>query len=236
MSLFLRLKAFLLTVAAILAYFGFTCNAAEPPVRRRANNEMKIALTFDDGPCKEYTEEILEILDEYGIKATFFVIGKCCENYPELLESIHSHGHEIGNHTYSHSRMRKLESKTLKEEIRRTEEIVYEIISVRTTLFRPPEGAYSDEIGEICDSLGYRTVLWSVDTCDWRRPDADAIVSTVVKNTASGSIILCHDNVVGKSNTPEALREFIPCLIRQGYEFVTVSELISASTLRASEP
>ena len=128
MSLFLRLKAFLLTVAVILASFGFTCNAAEPPVRRRANNEMKIALTFDDGPCKEYTEEILEILDEYGIKATFFEVGENVIYYSDAARRVAAEGHEIGNHTYSHERLIDASEGVVIEEIQKNEIILKNLL------------------------------------------------------------------------------------------------------------
>ena len=190
------------------------------------NAGMKIALTFDDGPDKRNTDEILDILNEYGIKATFFVIGKNCEENPEIIKRIASEGHEIGNHTYSHPRLCKISLSKLKKEIMKTEKIVYDITGVKTCLFRPPEGVYSNTIAEACEALGYRAILWSVDTTDWRSPKADRIAQVVLDNTSSGVIILCHDYIAGKSNTPAALRIFIPQLIQQGYIFVTVSELI----------
>jgi polysaccharide deacetylase family sporulation protein PdaB len=186
-----------------------------------------IALTFDDGPDKKNTEEILDILKEYNIKATFFVIGKNCEENPEILKRIASEGHEIGNHTYSHPHLSKMQKSKVENEIRRTEEIVNEITGHKTCLFRPPEGVYSPIVAQACDTLGYKAILWSVDTTDWRSPKADKIVREVVDKTSSGSIILCHDYIAGESNTPAALRTFIPQLIQQGYNFVTVSELIS---------
>ena len=228
MSLFARINVILLALFTAVTGLGIGVGAeARRPIRQRANSEMKIALTFDDGPSKKYTDEILDILDEFGIKATFFVIGKCCNEAPEQLKRAYESGHEIGNHTYSHGHTLTLKDKEIRQEIRLTEETINGIIGCKPVIFRPPEGAYSSHIGEICEKLGYRTVLWSVDTCEWRRPSAEEIAKAVMENTASGSIILCHDNVVGKSNTPEALRIFIPKLLRQGYEFVTVSELIA---------
>lgn len=224
MSWFLRLNAVILSLASVLSAGS---EIADRPVRRRANSEMKIALTFDDGPSERYTEEILEILDEYGIKATFFVIGKCCDENPDLLKMVYDCGHEIGNHTYSHRHPSAKDPAVIRDEIKRTEDSVKAITGESPVLFRPPEGAYTDSVVKIASELGCKTVLWSVDTLDWRRPSAEKIVDRVMKDTASGSIILCHDNVVGESNTPAALRMFIPRLLEQGYVFVTVSELLA---------
>ena len=188
---------------------------------------MKIALTFDDGPDGEYTDEILDILDEYDIKATFFVIGKCCKRYPSTLKRIYDSGHEIGNHTYSHPHLSRTSLSKIKDEIEATDAEVYGITGMHTGLFRPPEGFFSDGIGELCEDMGYKTVLWSVDTEDWRGPNKDSIVQAVNEGVYSGAIILCHDHVEGESNTPEALRELIPKLLSQGYVFVTVSELLA---------
>lgn len=223
MSLPTRINCILL---ALVCSFLPTLSANSKPCRKHTNDEMKIALTFDDGPDKSYTNEILDILNEYGIKATFFVIGKNCEENPDILKRIALEGHEIGNHTYSHPRLSKITSNNLEKEILKTEKIVYDITGIKTCLFRPPEGVYSDATAKVSDSVGYRAILWSVDTTDWRSPEADKISKSVVENTTSGAIILCHDYIAGKSNTPAALRMFIPQLIQQGYVFVTVSELI----------
>ena len=225
MSLFQKINCTILAIVTSILCVSTTENKV--PCRKHVNDEMKIALTFDDGPDGKITDEILDILDEYGIKATFFVIGKNCEEHPEILERIANNGHEIGNHTYSHPHLTGLNRSRLSQELRKTEEIVFNITGTKTNLFRPPEGVYSELIAQTCDSLGYRAILWSVDTTDWRSPDADKIVGTVLDNASPGVIILCHDYIAGKSNTPAALRKFIPCLIEQGYVFVTVSELIS---------
>ncbi len=198
------------------------------PCRRHGNDGKMISLTFDDGPDGAVTEEILDILCEYGIKATFFVIGVNCEKHPETLGRIASEGHEIGNHTYSHPTLKGITKDSLKDEILKNEETVYEITGKRTELFRPPEGVYSSDISSLMTEMDYTPILWSVDTADWRRPSAQNIVDRVMSGTETGVIILCHDYVAGKSNTPAALRSFIPRLIEQGYKFVTVSELLSS--------
>ena len=221
------LKRFLLVCLAFVFVLNMGVTAqASKPIRRYKNELMKIALTFDDGPDDKVTNEILDILKEYGIKATFFVIGKNCENNLVTLKRIFDDGHEIGNHTYSHPHLREISGKKLKDEILKTEEIIYSVTNIRPKLFRPPEGFYSEQIDRIREELGYVAVLWSVDTLDWTVPKAEKIADVVLNSTSSGVIILCHDYVAGKSNTPEALRMFIPKLLEQGYEFVTVSEVI----------
>ncbi len=196
------------------------------PVRAKEGSPQKrIALTFDDGPSDEYTAEILDILKEHQIKATFFVIGKNAEAHPDLLKRTVAEGHEIGNHTYSHPKLRKIDEATLWAEISRADDLLYEIAGIRTTLFRPPEGIITPAVTAAAKQGGYRTVLWSVDTLDWALNPVSQIVRTVGKKASDGGIILFHDWVAGKSPTPEALRQVIPRLKAEGYEFVTVSQL-----------
>lgn len=223
-----KLSAFLLTV------FFFTVPIlAETSEERLANvyfscdNENKrIALTFDDGPHYKYTDEILDILSEYDVKATFFVVGQLAERYPEIILRELAEGHEVASHTWSHPHLAGLSPSVLTAELSTTENLLYELAEYRPRLFRPPEGKYSDSLRRVAAELDYEVVLWTVDTRDWAHTPTDRIVETVLQNTESGSIILCHDFVGGVSPTPDALRRFIPELKRNGYEFVTVSELI----------
>ena len=190
------------------------------------NTEKRIALTFDDGPHYKYTTEILDILKEYNIKATFFVVGQLAERYPDLILREISEGHEVASHTWSHAHRTLLSDKSLEDEISRAEEFLYELAEYRPTLLRPPEGKYGENLLRVARKLDYEVILWTVDTRDWAHTPTEKIVETVLNNTESGSIILCHDFISGESPTPEALRQFIPKLIENGYEFVTVSDLI----------
>lgn len=198
------------------------------PYRKHTNSEMKIALTFDDGPDSRYTGEILDILEEYGIKATFFVIGKNCEAAPELLQREIAEGHEIGNHTYSHPHLYGIGAQKLKDELIKTEKVLESLGADHPRLFRPPEGVYSGTVAGMVESLDYIPILWTVDTTDWKMPSAEVIAGRVLEKAESGVIILCHDYISGKSNTPAALRLFLPALLERGYEFVTVSELLAS--------
>ena len=191
------------------------------------NNEKKIALTFDDGPHPKYTEEILDILQKYNVKATFFAIGENITYYPETFEKIILAGHEIGNHTFSHPHMQNEDIHTLKKELQQTEDLLRQK-GVTTTLFRPPEGVCSDAVCRVAKELSYSIILWTVDTKDWSHPGSDDIVDLVQKHIKSGDIILFHDYIQAPSPTPQALDTLIPALLAKGYHFVTVSELISA--------
>lgn len=196
---------------------------------RHENTSNRIAVTFDDGPSEKYTPEILDILSQYGVRATFFVIGEYAEKHPELVKREIDSGHEVGNHTYSHINLVRAGRDAAMSELKRTQEIIYESDEYRCSLIRPPEGKYTAELlGEACE-LDCRIVLWTVDTVDWRHTPPDDIYENITKNVKSGDIILFHDGIVGESPTPEALRMVIPELQRRGFELVTVSDLLRSS-------
>lgn len=192
------------------------------------NNDNMIALTFDDGPHGVYTPQILDILSEYGIPATFFVIGSNGERHPELLKRIIDEGHEIGNHTFTHDRPWKLSRKALIDELTHTENVIHDACGLSPSLFRPPEGVASENVVAAAARLNYNVILWTVDPRDWEKTTtAQSVIDCILTNVKSGSIILCHDGVSrDDSVTPEAIAAIIPALLEQGYNFVTVSELI----------
>ncbi len=194
--------------------------------RNNENEQMKIALTFDDGPHPRYTPQILEILDEYKIKATFFVVGVNAQNYPDTMESVIKKGHEIGNHTYSHPHVSCLNPETLKNEVEKCESTIYGLTDYKTKLFRPPEGMIDADVRSVLRSLDYKVILWDIDTLDWANTPSETIAHNVIKNIKSGDIVLMHDYIAHNSPTPDALRIFIPKLLEKGYKFVVISELI----------
>ncbi len=190
------------------------------------NSSMKIALTFDDGPHPRYTPQILEILEQYNIKATFFTIGINAVNYPETMAEIIEHGHEIGNHTYTHPHVSCLNSETLRLEVEKCESAIYGLTDYKTKLFRPPEGMIDADVRQVLRALDYKVILWDIDTLDWAHNSPDNIAKTVINDISSGDIILMHDYIGYNSPTPSALKLFIPVLLEKGYRFVVVSELI----------
>ena len=193
---------------------------------RSACKDKRIALTFDDGPHPRYTKEILGILKEYNVTATFFVIGVNAENYPNALKEIADSGCEIGNHTYSHANLKKMTLEKIKREVEKCQDVLIKSIGVRPNVFRPPEGMYPSDATEMMEELGYDIILWSIDTLDWAMNPSYRIERIVMSESKGGDIILMHDYVSGGNTTCMALRRIIPSLLSEGYEFVTVSQLI----------
>ncbi len=189
--------------------------------------EKTIALTFDDGPHPRYTGEILDLLERYRIKATFFMIGGNVELYPEIAKRVFQEGHEIGSHTYSHPHMLRLSSAELKCEIQKTEQALAKLNISKPTLFRPPEGYRTKEQSQIVKDAGYTMVVWSLDTHDWKSVPSANIVQHACANVRGGDILLFHDYISGQNTTITALKTLIPKLLEDGYRFVSVSELIS---------
>lgn len=218
----------LVIVISLLVLFGISSSASESQItyRRVENENMEIALTFDDGPHPYYTERILKILEKYNVKATFFFVGQNIENYPEAAEKVYAAGHEIGNHTYTHHRVRAMEQGELFRELNRCDDAIFEIEEYRTHLFRPPEGAFDDDVELTAKSMDYSIILWSIDTRDWEHLPPETILGNVLTNVRSGDIILMHDYIGRNSPTPESLEMMIPALLERGYKFVTVSELM----------
>ncbi|KEO84289.1 polysaccharide deacetylase family protein [Tumebacillus flagellatus] len=193
-------------------------------VREVATNEKVVAFTFDDGPYPN-TPRILDILAQYGAKATFFTIGKRAEWLPDTVRRVAQEGHELANHTYNHPSMRKISSEELHEEITHASTVLEKIAHVKPVLFRPPGGYYNDMIVNTARADHCTVIMWSpnLDTGDWKRPGVHKIVQRVLKNVRNGSIVLFHDR---EAQTGQALEQLLPALQKQGYSFVTVSELL----------
>lgn len=196
---------------------------------KKENTQNKIALTFDDGPHPVQTPEILDILKEYDIKSTFFVLGQYAERNPDIIKRIIAEGHEIGNHSYSHKSLKNLPDSEILDEVTKTENVLENIAGIRPKVFRTPGGYWEGHMVELIRSLGYDIVLWSVDPRDWMHTPVDEIAENVIQNTQSGDIILMHDSIPYGTNTPEALRKFIPILLDKGFNFVKVSDLLHPS-------
>lgn len=189
--------------------------------RQNKSAKGKVALSFDDGPFKTYTYDYLDILEEYGVKTTFFCQVQYVERYPEQLQAIVDAGHEIGCHSYAHAQLNKVSSDALRKEIEKCKEILDPFQEI--TLFRYPYGAYNDRTNGILKEYGLISVMWSVDTEDWAKDDPQAVIDHVKKYTKDGDIILLHE---GKKVTLAALPGIITTLRDMGFEIVTVSELL----------
>lgn len=196
--------------------------------------EKVVALTFDDGPHKKYTTDILDLLEQYNAKGTFFIVGEQAEKNPEVVLRMYEDGHELANHTYTHPNSRNV-SKVMNE-IRQTNNTIYSITGYTPTLFRPVEGQYTDALIEEVVKDGFKVVMWSwhQDTQDWKNPGVNKIVNTVLKGTKEGNVILFHDGGGNRAQTVDALKKILPELQKQGYQFVTINDLIKR-TKQANE-
>ncbi len=193
-------------------------------VWRGSIHKKEVALTFDDGPSPKTTEKILKILKDKGIKATFFVIGKNAERFPNLLKEMSAQGNEIGNHSYSHPNSLLLSPSKLRKELSKTDKIITKITGKKPKFFRPPSGSFGYNLSFIAASLKYTMVLWWIDTYDWKEPGKKKVMEIIKNHLTNGAIILMHEN---HKTTIEALPEVIDYIEAKGYKFVTLSELLN---------
>jgi peptidoglycan/xylan/chitin deacetylase (PgdA/CDA1 family) len=197
-------------------------------IKKVPTTHKLVALTFDDGPGKK-TPEILAILQDKQVKATFFVLGESVERFPQYVRDEIAAGHEVGNHGFSHAKLRNARPETVEYEIGRTEALLIKLTGEKPHLFRPPGGVYDRAVIAEARKKEYTIVLWSVDSRDWAS-SGEQILRTIVENTRPGSIILLHDGLVVP--TALILPKVIDQLREQGYEFVTVAELLNYYEVR----
>lgn len=186
-------------------------------------NGKYVALTFDDGPSVDVTPRILDTLKQYDAKATFFMIGRQLDDHPEIAKSVADAGHEIGNHTERHQDLTKLDPAGIRQQIKSTSDKISDITGIRPYLTRPPYGAYNDNLKNDAANHGDSIILWSVDSLDWQTRNAAAINREIQQQLTSGAIILMHDI---HPTTADALPQLMETLHQQGYQFVTVSQLL----------
>ncbi len=238
---FIRLlkRAIALTVLVFLVGIFSTnikCDADNKGniIKNNLNDQMEIAITFDDGPHPKETDKILDVLKKYNAKATFFVVGKHVNWYTDPVVRASKEGHEIGNHTYTHPDISNLSQEQIKQEIKLCEDIIIEKTGQKPKLFRPPFGNYDPKsLDKLSEDLGYTVVLWSgVDVKDWSNPPSGQIADKIIDNVKSGDIVLLHD--YGTDNTVEALDRVLALLTQKGYKFVTVSELLENKNAKNS--
>jgi len=220
------LLLFLLTIGGGLTITQSSLTAPSlvraPGTYYKANTQEKIiALTFDDGPDPIDTPAVLDILKEKNVRATFFILGQAAQANPYMLKRLVSEGHEIGNHSFNHD----YQQRRLVEEIRQTDQLVFESTGIHTYFYRPPGGFLSNSQLEAVKKNGHIVALWSVDSKDWRNPGVKQIVDNVMKNVFPGAIILLHDGGYQRSQTVKALGPIIDALRDRGYRIVTLSAL-----------
>lgn len=210
----------LLTVAVLLCVPGFVHYRAEVIAANSMADSKKIALTFDDGPHPYYTEQLLDGLKERGVHATFFVMGKHVELYPEMIERMSEEGHLIGNHTYSHLQLNSGNGEEFRLELIKTNEMIEKLTGQEVQYVRPPYGTWDKKFEK---ELNMFPVLWTIDPLDWCSDNVARIVQKVTDKAEENAIILMHDEY--KSTVTAAL-QIVDILQEQGYEFVTVDEIL----------
>lgn len=184
-----------------------------------------IAMTFDDGPHGENTPRLLDMLKKRNIKATFFVVGQCVAEFPEILKRAAEEGHEIASHSWSHPQLTKLGEGGVTDQLQRTHDVIQQTTGTAPKLMRPPYGAFTaNQRAWAHSKWGYKTILWDVDPLDWKVRSSSRVQSEILRMTVPGSIILAHD--IHKS-TVDAMPETLDALLAKGFKFVTVSELIA---------
>ncbi len=184
-----------------------------------------IAMTFDDGPHAANTPRLLDMLKERHIKATFFVVGQCVAEYPQIMKRIVAEGHEIANHSWSHPQLSSMGEGGVTDQLQKTHDAIVNATGVAPTLMRPPYGAFTANQRAWCNAKwGYKIILWDVDPLDWKVRNAEHVKSEILRHTVAGSIVLSHD--IHKT-TVDAMPDTLDGLIGRGFKFVTVSELIA---------
>ncbi|WP_406208237.1 polysaccharide deacetylase family protein [Kitasatospora sp. NBC_01560] len=196
----------------------------------------RVALTFDDGPDPVHTRQVLEILDRYDARATFFCVGHHVAALPDEVRRIAAAGHELGNHSWSHPFLPDLTAGQLREQLDRTAEAVARVTGETPTRFRPPYGALSPEVPAALEGRPTILTMFDVDSRDWTRPGPGQITATVLEATGPGSVVLMHEGAGDRGQTVQALPSIVEGLLERGLELVTVGELAEPAGTDSTQP
>jgi peptidoglycan/xylan/chitin deacetylase (PgdA/CDA1 family) len=190
----------------------------DPPEAKDTGGKV-IFLTFDDGPTVKYTQQVLDLLDEYDAKATFFELGENATAHPELTRAVVARGHALGNHTWNHKDLRRLKTRNVNRQITRTSAALTKITGRPVTCLRPPYGAVNARVKKAIRRHDLGMKLWDIDPRDWKRPGADAIARRVLRHAHSGAVNLMHDGGGNRSQSVRALKRILRELSKKGYRF-----------------
>jgi peptidoglycan/xylan/chitin deacetylase (PgdA/CDA1 family) len=203
-------------------------------VWRVPTDQKVVALTFDDGPDPAYTPAVLDLARAKGVKFTFFVVGRQSSLYPEIVKRMAAEGHAVENHTWDHHEMTRLSERQDVSEIQLCDDEINRILGSRPSFMRPPRGEWDDDLYRAAAALGYRVVLWSIELEHHPRRSAQQMAQRATSMTRPGMIILAHDGAVDRrfdrTKTMQALPILVDGLLKKGYRFVTVPELMSMAT------
>ena len=229
----ISLLALVLVVLILLVFFDEAILTRKGTVYRVPALGKAVALTFDDGPSPVWTPKILDELKALNVKATFFVLGEHVNSYPEIAKRIVNEGHEIENHTYDHHVLIRYRKNELRREIKDTESVVRSVTGKTTKYFRPPKAWLIGKEKTRVEEMGYRVVLWSLNSKDWVTFDDKYILRYLLHRIQPGDVILFHDSggVFGteggnREETVKTVSQLVPLLRARGYRFVTVAELL----------
>lgn len=191
-----------------------------------------IALTFDDGPHPQHTPQLLEVLQHYQVKASFFLLGLCVQRFPEVARQVYEQGHWLGLHGYDHIEFPRLSAQALQASLLQTKQAIaqachLDLVEVQQRIrdVRPPNGIFTPATLSRLRQWGYRPVMWSVVPEDWVRPGVEVVTRRVLQQVRHGSLIVLHDGHCGGQDVAATAAQLIPLLLQQGYEFVSVDQL-----------
>lgn len=227
-----RITAAVIAVAILLgvswlinnpAIIGASATKRELPIYSVARDNKSASLTFDAAWGNEDTQDLIDILGKYNVKATFFIVGEWADKFPESVKALHDSGHEIMSHSDDHAHFTKLSESQIVENLTACNEKIEKITGITPTLFRCPYGEYDDHVIKTVNSIGMTTIQWDVDSLDWKGLSPSEITQRVVSRVVPGSIVLFHN---AAEHTPAALPSIIESLIKDGYELVPVSDLL----------
>lgn len=224
-QLMLGICALIAVIAVVIgSATAFAGNDRKLPIYCVETEKKQIAISFDAAWGNDDTQTLIDILKEYNVPATFFVVGSWVDKYPESVKALSDAGHQVQNHSNTHPHMPQLSKQQMRDELESCNSKIKAITGVCPTLLRPPYGDYDNALIETVDSLGMSAIQWSVDSLDWKESATpDSIFKRVTGKVTNGSIVLFHNDA---DHTPEALPGILKCLKEQGYEFVFISDLI----------
>ena len=218
------LSAAILLAATMPAAVSASATERQLPIYCVDRGQKVCAISFDAAWGDASTQGLVDILNQYDVKATFFVIGDWAEQYPEDVKMLHENGMEIMNHSSAHGHMNQMSSEEIIADVEKCNDQIETLTGERPTLFRCPYGEYDDHVISAVRSIGMEPIQWDVDSLDWKDISAEEIYQRVTSKVQPGSIILFHRNA--GLNTPEALPDILEYLIGEGYEIVPVSEIL----------